>query len=279
MFDDIEQLEKEVQEFRQNMLGSTALLKSLDAIVLALKAQTTEFTTKSNEMTGKLDAQATAIQNKADDTLEKLVTNLTNCIAEIRKVSNEAADRLSAENKANLANTTTQIQATQQGYVEALQATEKALQECKTEFSIKSAEMTGRIKAQSEAMQKSNDESLEKLRTCVTQCIAELKKVNDDAVSRLAEENKNNLANSAAQFSATQKEYIAALEATDRAVQAYTTELSKKHGEFLDRLEKTNIDQIYQGCMDMKKSMESKFTILMAGVGVAIVLAVVGLFI
>lgn len=188
MFDDIEQLEKEVQEFRQNMLGSTALLKSLDAIVLALKAQTTEFTTKSNEMTGKLDAQATAIQNKADDTLDKLVTNLTNCIAEIRKVSNEAADRLSAENKANLANTTTQIQS-------------------------------------------------------------------------------------------TQKEYIAALEATDRAVQAYTTELNKKHGEFLDRLETTNIDQIYQGCMDMKKSMESKFTILMAGVGVAVVLAVVGLFI
>ena len=279
MFDDIEQLEKEVQEFRQNMLGSTALLKSLDAIVLALKAQTTEFTTKSNEMTGKLDAQATAIQNKADDTLEKLVTNLTNCIADIRKVSNEATDRLSAENKANLVNTTTQIQSTQQGYIEALQATEKALQGCKTEFSIKSAEMTGGIKAQSEAMQKSNGELLEKLRTCVTQCIAELKKVNDDAVSRLAEENKNNLANSVAQFSATQKEYIAALEATDRAVQAYTIELNKKHGEFLERLEKTNIDQIYQGCMDMKKSMESKFTILLTGVGVAIVLAVVGLFI
>ena len=35
MFEDIEQLEKEVQEFRQNMLGSTALLKSLDAIVAA----------------------------------------------------------------------------------------------------------------------------------------------------------------------------------------------------------------------------------------------------
>lgn len=188
MFEDIEQLEKEVQEFRKNILGSAALLKSLDTIVAALKAQTAELSAKSAEMAGKMDSQSTAIQKKTDDTLQKLVANLTDCAAELRKVTDGAVDRLSTENKENLTNTAAQILATQKEYIETLQATEKAIQAC-------------------------------------------------------------------------------------------SSELGKKHGEFLDRLEKTNIDQIYQVCVDMKKSVETKLTILMAGVGVAIILAIVGLFI
>ncbi|MGM9773093.1 MAG: hypothetical protein ACI3YU_10695 [Segatella copri] len=188
MFEDIEQLEKEVQDFRKNMLGSAALLKSLDAIVAALKAQTAELSAKSAEMAGKMDFQSTAIQNKTDNTLQKLVANLTDCVAELRKVTDRAVEQLSAENKENLANTTTQILSTQKAYIETLQATEKAIQAC-------------------------------------------------------------------------------------------SAELSKKHGEFLDRLEKTNINQIYRACVDMRKAVETKLTILMAGVGVAIILAIVGLFI
>lgn len=239
MFEDIEQLEKEVQEFRQNMLGSTALLKSLDAIVAALMAQTAELSAKSAEMAGKMDSQSTAIQNKTDDTLQKLVANLADCVVELRKMTDGAVERLSAENKANLTNTTTQILSTQKAYIETLQATERALHECK--------------------------EELQRQTTAV--------------VDRLCAENKQNLADTVAQFLAAQKEYTDTLRATENAIQACSLELSKKHSEFLERLEKTNIDQIYQACVDMRKSVESKLTILLAGVGVAVILTIVGLFI
>ncbi len=42
MFTDIEQLEKEVQEFRKNIVGANALISSLDAIIDAIKKQTAE---------------------------------------------------------------------------------------------------------------------------------------------------------------------------------------------------------------------------------------------
>ena len=62
-------------------------------------------------------------------------------------------------------------------------------------------------------------------------------------------------------------------------LQAYSTELGQKYADFLDRLERTNIDQIYQYCVSMRKGIETRMTILMAGVGAAVVLALVGLFI
>lgn len=166
MFDDIEQLEKEVQAFRRNMLGADKLLKSLDAVTAALEAQTEHLNARSAEMAGKMDAQSAALEAKTDD-----------------------------------------------------------------------------------------------------------------AVNRMSKENKANLEKTAVQITDAQEEYMTALRETDRTLRAYARDLSREHDAFLARLEKTNIDQIYQGFTDMKKTMEARFTVLMAGVGAVVVLAIVGLFI
>ena len=56
-------------------------------------------------------------------------------------------------------------------------------------------------------------------------------------------------------------------------------ELEKKYADFLNRLETTNVDQIFQSCEQMKKSLETKLLFVAGGVGVAVILTVISFFI
>ena len=228
MFTDIEQLEKEVQEFRKNIVGANALISSLDAIIDAIKKQTAEMASTSEKVTQKMDSQTTAIQTSSEETLKKLVDNLTTCVSELRGLNESAVAQLTAGNKENLEKIAEQIAATQKGYIDTLQSTERAIQECS---------------------------------------------------KNLSSENKEHIESAVASIKEAQQEFVSQMQSAESTLRACKDELVAKHADFLDRLEKTNMDQIYQTCVDMRKSIDTKLTLLLAGVGLAIVLGIVGLFI
>ena len=72
---------------------------------------------------------------------------------------------------------------------------------------------------------------------------------------------------------------------TDKMVQIdkHITELSEKletkYDAFVARLEATNMDQLYKYCQDMNRSLSIKLGIALGGVGMAIVISIISLFI
>jgi lysine/ornithine N-monooxygenase len=82
-----------------------------------------------------------------------------------------------------------------------------------------------------------------------------------------------------AKFKAEQDRYLSELGKVEETVSAYKGELELKHSEFVNKLESTNIDQIYKLTQDTKDSMNKKFTFLFAGISVIFVLMIVSFFI
>ena len=72
MFDNIEQLEKEIQEFRQNILASAGLIKSLDEIAAAVRKQQDEFGSSSTALLEKLEQSRTELKSQADTILAQI---------------------------------------------------------------------------------------------------------------------------------------------------------------------------------------------------------------
>lgn len=55
--------------------------------------------------------------------------------------------------------------------------------------------------------------------------------------------------------------------------------IEEKYNAFIMKLEATNVDQIYKICEKMNSAINMKLNIALAGVGVAVILAILGLFI
>ena len=76
-----------------------------------------------------------------------------------------------------------------------------------------------------------------------------------------------------------QKEHLDRLTQIETAITATKDELDKKYKAFLEKLESTNMDQIFKVCQEMKKSIETKLLLLTGGVGIAIILMIVSFII
>ena len=72
-------------------------------------------------------------------------------------------------------------------------------------------------------------------------------------------------------------EYVAVLRESQTKMEKISTELDNKYNAFLAKMESTNMDQIYKVCQDMDKKLNTKLTMILAGVAVAIFLAVVAI--
>ena len=72
-------------------------------------------------------------------------------------------------------------------------------------------------------------------------------------------------------------DYVAVLRESQTKMEKICTELDNKYNAFLAKMESTNMDQIYKVCQDMDKKLNTKLTMILAGVAVAIFLAVVAI--
>ena len=72
-------------------------------------------------------------------------------------------------------------------------------------------------------------------------------------------------------------EYVAVLRESQTKMEKISTELDNKYNAFLAKMESTNMDQIYKVCQDMDKKLNTKLTMILAGVAVAIVLSVIAI--
>lgn len=170
MFENVDQLEREVREFQENILASKELVRNLEQLVVAAKAQQEQ------------------LAKSTDDLLRGIPTSVEGKNSALRAEIQQTAVRMQADSNA---------------------AVNKAISE----------------------VQRAHQQHIEQLTSVETQ----MKKVE--------------------------------------------TDLIVKYTDFVAKLEASNMDKIFTMCEDIKKTVNSKFTILLAGVGLSVVLAVVALFV
>ena len=227
MFTDIEQLEKEVQEFRKNIIGANSLVKSMDATVEAIKEQTKSLTISSELLTKEIKSEAASIRESSELNTQNIANDLDACILELKGINDNAIAVLKASNGENL------------------------------------EEITARITG----LQKVCDEEIRSLQRVVEECS-----------NRLSAENETYLAKTVTDMKNVQQELISDMQNAVRQMNNSKDALLIKYSELMSQLEKNNIDQIYQMCVDMKKSVETKFKLLFVGVGLAVIVGVLGVF-
>lgn len=77
MFEDIGELEKEVQAFRENILASSELVKSIEKLTVETAAQARDFRAASKDLLARLDEQTAELKQSAEHTLSVQVAQLT----------------------------------------------------------------------------------------------------------------------------------------------------------------------------------------------------------
>jgi chromosome segregation ATPase len=83
MFESIEQLEKEVKDFQKNILASSELIKSIESLITATKAQKEDFSATSSELASKMDSHTEALRKSYEEALAKLVKENRSLIKEL----------------------------------------------------------------------------------------------------------------------------------------------------------------------------------------------------
>lgn len=65
----------------------------------------------------------------------------------------------------------------------------------------------------------------------------------------------------------------------DKHMTKLVEQLGEKYDAFVEKLESTNMDQLYKYCQDMNKSISIKLGLALGGVGLAVIISIIALFI
>lgn len=249
----MEQLEQEIEQFRQNILASAALLDNLDALVSVVRKQSDDFKSSSSGLLSKMDGHASDMKQASKETLDQMTAELDRCTAELRLVVDQAASRIDSDSRQSLNGAIDQIRSSQQIYIEKLESIHVTL----------------------EALRSSNETVSRAFSDKCNSTIVEMQGMTD----RLDAGNKAYLDSAAGQIAAAQAEYIKSLQSAEAAIRDLSADLKRRYNEFLAKLEETNMNQIYQACLGMKKSLETKLLIATSVAGIAAIAAVISILV
>ena len=212
MFEDIAQLEKEIDLFRKNILASSELVEGIKSLTETTNKQKEAFSSSTEDLLKSIETSVERITNDHKSTVKKLCKSNDEAIEDLQK------------------NLTTDFQA-------------KILELEKIKSSIEENES------------KSAERTEDQIQTYVKES------------ERLIEEMKSVL-------NAQQTAYAEKLSKTEETIRGYQADTEKKYNDFVQRLESTNVDQIYKEVQSLKRSIQTKSAVLMGGVGVSIVLVI-----
>lgn len=241
MFDSVEQLEKEVQDFRSNILASSELIKSIEVLVAAVKAQEDDFAAKSKALATKMDSHTDGMKEDYKEALSELI-----------KENNKLLDEISIRGEAILRD---------------MQSVPKEIDQRNDTLSKELKSHSEEVQSQCKSLIAQFQEIADAFSTRCTELLQSMDSSNNAHLNSVIEVTRS-----------SQQEYIQKLETTEASIHNCENEIKNKYNDFLAKLESTNIDQMFKMCQEIKKAMNSKFLILTIGVGVSIVLVLATLF-
>lgn len=242
MLETIEELEKEIDEFQNNIAASGEMVLALKQMIEQIKQQNSEFDMQSKALLSRLDTLPTNIENTT--------------IANNERIKSDVASEL---------NKSLQAFSEEQGkYIISLQGVQKTIQE----FSDLAKEQGKSFREQTNEMNENMNSALSDLNEKIQNTTNLLKQDIDISVS---ERNKEVIV--------AQEKYIKEIDGANVSMKKCEEALDSKYKDFLLVLEKMNISNIYEQNIQLKEEFRKKTTILMVISAVSILIGVVGLFI
>ena len=242
MLETIEELEKEIDEFQNNIAASGEMVLALKQMIEQIKQQNSEFDMQSKALLSRLDTLPTNIENTT--------------IANNERIKSDVASEL---------NKSLQEFSEEQGkYIISLQGIQKTIQE----YSEVAREQGKSFREQTNVMNENMNSALSDLNGKIQNTTNLLKKDIDVSVS---ERNKEVIV--------AQEKYIKEIDSLNVSMKKCEEALDSKYKDFLSVLEKMNISNIYEQNIQLKEELRKKTTILMVISAVSILIGVVALFI
>lgn len=134
-------------------------------------------------------------------------------------------------------------------------------------------------KAQQEQLVKSTDDLLRSIPTSVEEKNSALRAEIQQTADRMQADSNAAVNKAISEVQRAHQKHIEQLTSVETQMKKVETDLIVKYTDFVAKLEASNMDKIFTMCEDIKKTVNSKFTTLLAGVGLSVVLAVVALFV
>lgn len=293
MLETIEELEKEIDEFQNNIAASGEMVLALKQMIEQIKQQNSEFDMQSKALLSRLDTLPTNIENTT--------------IANNERIKSDVASEL---------NKSLQAFSEEQGkYIISLQDVQKTIQEFSdlakeqgNSFDEKTAEMTDKIDSVMKKLSEEISNTNTSLENIIHKAVQEYSEVareqgksfreqtnvmNENMNSALSDlngkiQNTTNLLKQDIDVSVSernkevivaQEKYIKEIDGANVSMKKCEEALDSKYKDFLSVLEKMNISNIYEQNIQLKEELRKKTTILMVISAVSILIGVVGLFI
>lgn len=250
MFEDIEKMEQEINEFRQNILASTQLVEGISKLIEENRKQQALIQQVSadyqNSVKSITDNAIANIEKLEIETVESIKKESSETKAEIIRNDNENNNELKTLVNESMSETAKQISDSNKAYVDELVRTDASLKAVKEAFSDKCNEIIN-----------NDNENIKELKTLMSDRLTE-------AANQIVDANKT---------------YVDELAHTDASMKAMQNELTDKYTEFTKRMDNARVDEMLNTCTELKKSLELKTTLVVVGVVLLIILEVAQFFI
>lgn len=257
MLTTIQELEREIEQFHKNIKDSNELMKILMSVASLTKTQTESFEVRTKALQDEL----AKLPPELCDLFQKKIEEF------VRAVHDE-----------------------HQSYQTAVA---KLMDRYADKFEKAESSLAGIPSALETQLQKDHTENVAALKQIQEQYAVDLAKTNEafakqlqaviESIQTVPGQIKDN---SNLQYSAFLKELekmmdarLAQLSDTEKRVVDLSQQLEAKYDAFVAKLEATNMDQLYKYCQDMNKSINTKLGLALGGVGVAVVVSIISLFI
>lgn len=135
--------------------------------------------------------------------------------------------------------------------------------------------LTDAVKQQEESFNSSSKAIIKSL----TDSEKEFDSKSEEQIKQYKDISKQTIEEMKSNLSSLQTSYADKLHQTEEIIISYQKEAESKYSDFVKKLEETNVDQIYKEVQDLKKSIQTKFMILMAGTGAAVIAAIISIII
>lgn len=239
MFQNIEELEKQVKEFQKNILASSEFIKAIQTLTSMVESQQTEFDKDSKDMLSAIETYTKYVKEQT----ELLIKSIT-------EHTSEEADDFAKSNEE---------------LIEKVKASSEELTKFVADkITEKAKEVTD---ANSDLIKEFENRFVEyenSLGLLFDRIEADNVKISEDAI--LA-------------FRAINQEYGKKLDDESSLLKELVSKLEVKYNGFIQKLENTNVDRLFVELQDMKKAINGKFALLFVAVGVAIALTIASFFI
>lgn len=316
MLGSIEELEKDIELFQQNMAASGELQRLLKQMLEQIKQQDSEFGIQSSALISRVDNLPSIIENANILSNNKVKNDV---VAEINRALQSFANEQNRYLQ-GLEQTKQQVQS----YIEQSQSQEKTfsdktatlvekVDDIPSAVEAKNLKSNAQIKENVEvvlqkALQRFAEEQTKYLRAIenmehqirelMDQSNAQGKAFADGVASAIAKFDEsakkivddNSSANVAlktdidkllvernAAFAEEQNKYLASLQQTQSEIKNCESQLTAKYTEFIDTLQKMNISNLYDQNIQLKNELNKRTTILMVISAISVIVGIVGI--